>query len=80
MGRLDPEPNGGRNRSEAGLTAVRFLTMLNPDMRAEVAEWQTRRTQNPVPVMGVWVQVPPSVLWTYVQSQPVGLPVLVTNW
>ncbi len=29
---------------------------------AEVAEWQTRWIQNPVPDKGVWVQVPPSVL------------------
>ena len=28
----------------------------------EAPPWQTYRTQNPVPVMGVWVQVPPSVL------------------
>ena len=30
--------------------------------KARVAEWQTRWIQNPVPVKGVWVQVPPSVL------------------
>lgn len=29
---------------------------------AGVAEWQTRRIQNPVPPKGVWVQVPPPAL------------------
>ena len=31
-----------------GLTSVRLLTMLDLSLGAEVAEWQTRRTQNPV--------------------------------
>jgi hypothetical protein len=30
-----------------------------------VAEWQTRWTQNPVPVKGVRVQLPPPVLFDY---------------
>lgn len=32
-------------------------TLCSPS--AGVAEWQTRRIQNPFPVKGVWVQVPP---------------------
>ena len=51
------EPGGHPSASttscpKRGLTAIVLSAMLNSDTRAEVAEWQTRRTQNPVLARG----------------------------
>ena len=35
--------------------------------------WQTRRIQNPVPVKGVWVRVPSSVLERYESRMKIGV-------
>ena len=50
-----------KNRKMAGLGEVDYTCpQVSLALAAEVAEWQTRRIQNPVPFKGVRVQVPPS--------------------